>query len=177
MEKTGQRVSHVTAHHECYRQGLKLFHVIENSLKTNIYIEDCKWLAYFVVDWTEKNFLHVVTSDEFYIYVTRKSNHQNNRIFAKNIEHISIDERYREIAHDTKCIDVFIMFIARKLLNALKKYGRSRKRVYFRGIIPQQHVIPFLRSPANVLHANGAIFLHHKALCIKTNPTQHLLED
>jgi len=34
----------------------------------------------FVDDWTEEDFLHVAPSDEFYIYVVRKPNHQNDRI-------------------------------------------------------------------------------------------------
>ncbi|CAF2609058.1 unnamed protein product [Rotaria sp. Silwood2] len=41
----------------------------------------------------------------------------------------------------------------------------------------QQHVIPFLRDPNNVLDTNEVIFLHDKAPCVKTNATQHLLED
>lgn len=116
LEKTKQRVSHVTIYNERHRQGLKPFHVIAKSWKTNTHIEDHKWLANFVADWTEEDFLHVAPSDEFYIYVVRKSNHQNDRIWAKSIEDISNDERYREIAYNATCIGIFIMFTAKKLL-------------------------------------------------------------
>ncbi|CAF3018773.1 unnamed protein product, partial [Rotaria sp. Silwood2] len=48
---------------------------------------------------------------------------------------------------------------------------------YFHGIILQQHVIPFLRDPTNVLDTDEVTFLHDKAPCMKANATQHLLED
>ncbi len=80
---TGQRIIHVTIRRGRCRQRLKPFHVIAKSLKTNTHIEDRKWLANFVADWTEEDFLHIVPSDEFDIYVIRKPNHQNDRIWAK----------------------------------------------------------------------------------------------
>ena len=66
--------------------------------------------------------MHVAPSDEFYIYVIRKPNHQNDRIWAKNIEDISVDERYRELVQDAKCIGIFLMFTAKKLLWVLKEH-------------------------------------------------------
>jgi hypothetical protein len=125
LEKTRQRVSHVTVHRERHRQGLKSFHVIAKPLKTNTHIEDRKWLANFVADLTEEDFLHVAPSDEFYIYVVRKPNHQNNRIWAKCIEDISIDERYREMVQDARCIGIFVMFTTKKLHWVLKEHGQS----------------------------------------------------
>jgi transposase len=177
LEKTRQRVSYETVRRERYRQGLKPFHVIAKPLKTNTHVEDRKWLADFVADWTEEDFLHIAPSDEFYVYVIRKPNHQNDRIWAKNIEDISNDERYREMVQDTKCIGIFVMFTAKKLLWILKEQGQSWDGVYFREIILQQHVIPFLRDPNNVLDTNEVTFLHDKAPCMKANATQHLLED
>jgi transposase len=177
LEKTRQRVSYETVRRERYRQGLKPFHVIAKPLKTNTHVEDRKWLADFVADWTEEDFLHIAPSDEFYVYVIRKPNHQNDRLWAKNIEDISNDERYREMVQDTKCIGIFVMFTAKKLLWILKEQGQSWDGVYFREIILQQHVIPFLRDPNNVLDTNEVTFLHDKAPCMKANATQHLLED
>ncbi|CAF3860747.1 unnamed protein product [Rotaria sp. Silwood1] len=55
--------------------------------------------------------------------------------------------------------------------------GQSWDGAYFREIILQKHVIPFLRNPTNVLDTNEVIFLHDKAPCMKANATQHLLED
>jgi len=167
----------MTVHHERHRQGLKPFHVISKPLKTNTHIEDRKWLANFVTDWTEEDFLHMAPSDEFYIYVIRKPNYQNDRIWARSIEDISDDERYREMVQDARCIGLFVMFTAKKLLWVLKEHGQSWDGAYFREIILQQHVIPFLRNPNNVLDTNEVIFLHDKAPCMKANATQHLLED
>jgi hypothetical protein len=177
LEKTKQQVSYSTVHHERHRQGLKPFHVISKPLKTNTHTGDRKWLANFVADWTEEDFLHIAPSDEFYIYVIRKPNHQNDRIWAKSIEDISDDERYREMVQNARCIGIFVMFTAKKLLWVLKKDGQSWDGAYFRGIILQKHGIPFLRNPMNVLDTNEVIFLHDKAPCMKANATQQLLED
>lgn len=84
-ERTGQRVSDETVRHERHQHGLKPFYVVAKPLKTNTHIEDRKWLADFVADWTEEDFLHSAPSDEFCVYVIRKSNHHNERIGAKNI--------------------------------------------------------------------------------------------
>jgi hypothetical protein len=80
LEKTRQQVSHMTVHRDRYRQGLKPLHVIAKPLKTKTHVEDRKWLGNFVDNWTEEDFLNIAPSDEFYIYVVRKSNHQNDRI-------------------------------------------------------------------------------------------------
>jgi hypothetical protein len=166
----------MTIHNERYRQGLKPFHVIAKLLKTNTHIEDRKWLAKFVDDWTEEDFMNMAPSDEFFVYATRKPNHKNDRIWAKSIEGISTDEIYREVVHNPTCIGIFVMFTAKKLLWVLKEKGESWNCVYFREIIIQQHVIPFLRDPINVLDTNEVTFLHDKAPCMRANATQHLLE-
>jgi hypothetical protein len=176
-KKTRQQVSHMTVNRERHRQGLKPFHVIAKLLKTSTHIEDRKWLANYVADWIEEDFLHVAPSDEFFIYAVRKPNHQNDRICAKSIEDINDDERYREIVQGTRCIGIFIMFTAKKLLWVLNEEGQSWDGAYFREIILQQHVIPFLRNPNNVLDTDAVLFLHDKAPCVKANATQHLLED
>jgi hypothetical protein len=64
LEKRGKRVSHMTIYNERYRQGLKPFHVIAKPLKTNTHIEDRKWLAKFVDDWTEEDFMNMAPSNE-----------------------------------------------------------------------------------------------------------------
>jgi hypothetical protein len=109
--------------------------------------------------------------------VVRKRNYQNDRLWSKNIEDINIDERYREMIHNARCIVVFIMFTAKKLLWVLKEHGQSWDGAYFRRTILQQHAISFFRDPANILDTNEVIFLHDKAPYMKANATQHLLED
>jgi hypothetical protein len=108
--------------------------------------------------------------------VIRKPNYQNDRIWAKSIEDISADERYRNMVRDATCIGIFVMFTAKKLLCVLKEQGQSLDGVYFREIILQEHVIPFLRDPINVLDTNEFVFLHDKVPCMKADATQHLLE-
>ncbi len=76
-----------------------------------------------------------------------------------------------------KCIGIFIIFTPKGLLWVLKEHGQFRDGAYFRESILQQNVIPFLRDLANVLDTDEAIFLHDKALCMKANATQHLLEN
>ena len=169
-------MSYVTVHHERHRQDLKPFHVIPKPLKTT-HIEDRKWLANFVANWTEEHFMHIAPLDEFYIYVIRKPNRQNDRIWTKNIEDISAVERYREMVQNARCIGIFLMFTAKQPLWVLKEYRQSSDGVYFRQIILRQHVIPFLHDPINVLHTNAVIFLRDKAPCMKANATQQLLED
>ncbi|CAF3836053.1 unnamed protein product [Rotaria sordida] len=44
-----------------------------------------------------------------------------------------------------------------------QEHGQSWDGAYFREILLQQHVIPFLRDPANVLDTDEVIFLHDKA--------------
>ncbi|CAF5153331.1 unnamed protein product, partial [Rotaria sp. Silwood1] len=51
----------------------------------------------------------------------------------------------------------------KKLLWVLKEHGQSCDGAYFRGNRLQEHVIPFLRDPINVLDTNKVILLHDKA--------------
>ncbi|CAF2638851.1 unnamed protein product [Rotaria sp. Silwood2] len=81
------------------------------------------------------------------------------------------------MVQDGRCIGVFIMFTAKKLLWVLKEHEQSWDGAYFRGIILQQHVSPFLLDPINVLDTNKVVFLHDKAPCMKANATQRLVED
>ena len=161
---------------EPHREELKPFHIIQKLLEKNARIEDCKWFSNFVVVWTEKNFLRAIPSDELYIYVVKRRNHQNNRIW-EIIEDINIDARHCEIVQDARFNGIFIMFTVKICLCVLKEYMEFGDGAYLRGIIVQQRAISFLRGPVNVLEANEVIFLHDKARCTKTNAMQHLLVD
>ena len=81
------------------------------------------------------------------------------------------------MVQDARCVGIFVMFTAKKLMWILKEQGQSWDGGYFREVVLQQHVIPFLRNSNNVLDTNEVIFLHGKASCMKANATQHLLED
>ena len=53
--------------HEFTREELKPFHVIPKPLKTETHISDRLWLCDRLKAWTEKDFLHLAPSDEFYV--------------------------------------------------------------------------------------------------------------
>jgi len=121
LHKRNKRVSVSTVMRYRKREELKPFHVISKPMKTQTNIEDRLWLCNQLIDWTETDFLHLCPSDEFFVYSIRKPNHQNDRIYAKRIEDISADERYRELVRNPTCIGIFLMFSAKKLTWVLKE--------------------------------------------------------
>ncbi|CAF5162213.1 unnamed protein product, partial [Rotaria sp. Silwood1] len=66
------------------KEGLKPFHVIPKSLKSETHISDRLWLCDWLKDWTEEDFLHLAPSDEFYVWTVRRPNSQNDRIWARS---------------------------------------------------------------------------------------------
>jgi hypothetical protein len=133
----------------------------------------CNWLK----DWTQEEFLHLAPSDEFFVWTVRKPNYQNDRVWAKSVEDIENDERYREMVKNQACIGIFIIFTAKKLHWVIKEKGESWTSEYFRDIILMQHVIPFLKDEENVIDSDEVIFVHDKAPCMRAYMTQHLLQD
>jgi hypothetical protein len=79
-----------------HREGLKAFHVILKPLKTETHISGRLWLCDWLKGWSEEDFLHLAPSDEFYVWVVRRPNYQNDRIWVKSIDDIEEDERYRQ---------------------------------------------------------------------------------
>jgi transposase len=121
LEFRGKRVSEATVRRLRHREGLKPFHVIARPLKTETSIEDRLWLYNLLTEWTEADFLHLVPSDKFFIWPIRKPNHQNDRIWSKNIEDIEEDDRYRELVKNPVCVGIFIIFTAKKLHWVIKE--------------------------------------------------------
>ena len=79
------------------KEGLKPFHVISKPLKTNMNTEDRLFLAKFVEKHDEIDFLHFAFSDEFFVYAIRKPNHQNDRIWARDVADVNDDEHFRQV--------------------------------------------------------------------------------
>ncbi|CAF4602391.1 unnamed protein product, partial [Rotaria sp. Silwood2] len=127
-----------------HREGLKPFHVIPNPLKSENHISDRLWLCEWPEDWTEEDFLHLAPSDEFYVWLVRRPNYQNDRIWAISVEDIEEDER---------------------LLWVIKDNGEPWSGEYFRDIILTQNVILFLNDEENVIDPNEATFAHDKTAC------------
>lgn len=159
------------------REGLKPFHVISKPLKTETHVRDRLWLADWLRNWGEEDFLHLAPSDEFFIWSIRKPNFQNDRIWSKNLEDIADNDHFRQIVHSPSCIGIFVMFTAKKMLWVIKEHGQSWDGAYFRNVILVENVIPFLNDPDNVLVVGETTFLHDKAPCMRANATQQLLKE
>jgi hypothetical protein len=124
-EKQKEYVTPMTINNYRRREGSKPFHVIPKTLKTETHISDQLWLCDWLKDWTEEDFLHLAPSDEFYVWAVRRPNYQNDRIWAKSVENIEEDERYREMVKNRACIGIFAMFTCKRLLWVIKDKGES----------------------------------------------------
>ena len=138
------------ARHPCkstihnYMKSIKLkpFHVIPKPLKTQRHRDDRLWFCEYLADWGEEDFLHVVCSDEFYVYLHRKPNCRNDIVWATNIDEIPDHERYRLTVKHPQCLGIFVCFSARRMIWVTKELGVSWTGEYFRATILQQHAIP-----------------------------------
>ncbi|CAF3724849.1 unnamed protein product [Rotaria socialis] len=132
-----------------------------NELKSTLeQIQNRLWLCDWLKDWTVEDFLHLAPSGEFYVWTARRPNYQNDRIWARSIEDIEKDQRYREMAKNQSCIGIFIVFTCKRLLWVIKDKGESWTDQYFRDIILTQNVFLFLKNEDNVIE-----------------PDEHLLQD
>jgi hypothetical protein len=73
------------------------------------------WLCDGLKDCIQQDFLHLAPSDEFYVCAVRRPDYQTDRVWAKSIEDIGDDERYRDMAKNQVCIGIFVIFTANKL--------------------------------------------------------------
>jgi hypothetical protein len=176
LQTRGKRVNRSTVGGYRQREGLKAFHVIARPLKTQTHMEDRMWLCDWLSEWTEEDFLHLAPSDEFFVYAIRKPNFQKDRIWAKDMDDIAEDQRYREIVRNPTCMGIFVLFTAKKLLWVLKEKGESWDGGYFREKILTENVIPFLKDPENVLVVGETVFVHDKAVCMRAKATEQLFK-
>ena len=176
-QKQKEYVTRRTINNYRHREGFKPFHVIPKPLKSETHISDRLWLCDWLKDWTEEDFLHLAPSDEFYVWVVRRPNYQNDRIWAKSVNDIEEDERYREMVKNQACIGIFVIFTAKRLHWVIKEKGESWTGQYFRDVILTEHVIPFLKDEENVIDVDEVTLVHDKAPCMRAYQTQHLLQD
>ncbi|CAF2519927.1 unnamed protein product [Rotaria sp. Silwood2] len=149
-----------------HREGLKPFHVIPKPLKSETHISNRLWLCDWLEDWTEEDFLHLASSDKFYVWLVRRSNYQNDKIWALGVEDIEEDERYREMGQNQICIWIFIMFTCKRLLWLIKDKGEACTGEYFHDRILTQNVIPFLNNEENAIDPDEVTFVHDNVPCM-----------
>ncbi|CAF1296294.1 unnamed protein product [Rotaria sp. Silwood1] len=109
--------------------------------------------------------------------VVAKEIAEKQKEYAKSVDDIEEDERYREMVKNQVCIGIFVIFTAKRLHWVIKDKGESWTGQYFRDIILTEHVFPFLKNEENVIDPDEVIFVHDKAPCMRTYQKQHLLQD
>lgn len=73
-------------------EGFWSFYVIFNPLKADLNCKNQIFLAEFVQDYDEPDFMNYAFSDKFFIYTIKKLNHQNDHIWAAEIREIKDGE-------------------------------------------------------------------------------------
>ena len=174
LEKRDKTVSHMKIKRFYVWEGITKFREIAKPLKTEKNREDRLYYADFLSEFEEHDFLRIAPSDEFFIYSQRKPNHQNDWIWARSLDEIPDEVRYRELSKYPDCIGLFVLFTARKMFWVIKERGQSWDGAYFREqIIPE--VTEFLTNEDNVIDVDEVILLHDKAPGWTANATQELL--
>lgn len=173
----GDGPARMTVYRYLKSQQFKPFHVIKKPLKTEQNKEDRLWFCDFLSLWGQDDFLHLACSDEFFIWIQQKPNHQNDRIWALTVNDIEEHERYRLLAGHSRCIGLFICFTAKKMMWVIKDQGESWTGDYFRETIIRENLVPFLENEENVIDREQVTFLHDKAPCVKALATQQMLRD
>ena len=115
-------------------------------------------------------------SDEFFVYVIRRPNFLNDRIWSLIPDEISGKECHHELIRSPECVGVFVLFTAQRMMWMIKSLGQSWDGDYFREKILTKRVI-LSSGPSNVLDITQVTFLHDKAPCMKVLRTQNLLKD
>ena len=172
----GKRKHRSSIHRYLNSIGAKSFHQTTVPKLSEKNVSDRMWFCDFLSEWDVEDFLFLAPSDEFYIYETRKTNFQNDRIWALNIEDIPHEIKTREIARQTRCVGIFLLFTSKRMMWVIKEGGQSWDGVYFRNKVIIEHVIPFFLNRANVMNVKQTTFLHDKAPCMSALATQSLLK-
>ena len=158
------------------RLGLHPFHEIRKPAITAQNKEDRMWFAGYLSDWDEDAFLNIAACDEFYLYVDRSPNSQNDIVWARSVEDIPEDVRFRFVGAHPACFGVFVCFTAVKIMFVAKESGQSWNGDYFRKVL-REDVIPFLSEEENVVDVDSVVLLHDRAPCMSALATQALLID
>uniref|UniRef100_UPI00358EF936 uncharacterized protein n=1 Tax=Myxine glutinosa TaxID=7769 RepID=UPI00358EF936 len=172
----GKKKSLSSIHRFLQSIGAKTFHQIPAPKLTEKNVEDRMWFCEFLSEWTSDDFLFLAPSNEFSIYEDRRPNFQNDRMWALHNDDIPQELKIREKSKTARCVGVFLMFRAKRLMWVIEEQGQSWDGKYLRDVVLTRHVIPFLRNPENVLSIKETTFLHDRAPCMSALVTQNLLK-
>ena len=175
LEIRGKRRSYGAIRNFLVSLGAKPFHQTPGPKISQKNKEDRLWFCDYLSNWEDDDFLFVAPSDEFYIYEERRPNFQNDRIWALNIDDIPEEVKVRGVSKHPKCVGVFLMFTAKRLMWVVKEKGCSWDGNYFRQEILAHNVIPFLKNKRNVMEVCETTFLHDRAPCMSALATQNML--
>ena len=119
------------------RQGLSAWHEIPKPQKTELNIDDRLWFADYLRDWDLDSFLHLAVSDEFFVYVIRRPNFQNDRVWSSTPDEIQNEERHHKLTKNPECVGVFVLVTARRMtwvtkLGSVDKVGMVNIFVRYR---------------------------------------------
>ena len=175
-KERGKTRSYGTVYRFLKSEKARAFHIVSKPKISERSRENRLQFCDFLRDWDENDFLHLAPSDEFFVYAERKSNFQNDRIWAYELEDIPREDRIREKSKYPTCIGIFVIFTVKSMTWVIKEKGESWNGDYFRNKILLDSVIPFLRDRKNVIDVNEVTFLHDKAPCMKAIATQQILQ-
>ena len=112
-KERGKTRSYGTVYRFLKSEKARAFHIVSKPKISERSRENRLQFCDFLRDWDENDFLHLAPSDEFFVYAERKSNFQNDRIWAYELEDIPREDRIREKSKYPTCIGIFIIFTAK----------------------------------------------------------------
>lgn len=94
--RRGMMANRHLVHQLRVRQGLSAWHEIAKPGKSDLNIEDRLWFCGYLEEWMEYDLLQMVVSDEHFVYVSRKPNFRNDRVWATTLDEVPDDQKYQE---------------------------------------------------------------------------------
>lgn len=117
---------------------------------------------------------NIIFCDEFYVYIQRKPNSRNDIIWARCIEDIPDEIRYRKVAKNPICIGIFVAISMYGLMYIMKDTGQSWDGKYFRRCVIH-HIRNWVDEDHVVQDPNKLIVIHDNGPGWFAYATQDLL--
>ncbi len=104
---------------------------MKNPLISTANVEHILWFVNYLSEWDIEDIMHLAPSDEFFIYESRRSNYQNDWIWAIDIDDIPENVKVRQSSKHHACIGIFLLFTEKKMLWVVKDHGEKSSGNYF----------------------------------------------